>query len=156
MPIWLYVQNAPPKSEHKRLGKIGIALCMMPSQTILNREREGHQHCSHRVASWHSCCRVSQLNTPRVTQYVHPHPHPYMYKYRYRPKGNRIACDWPSDANLSSAPLDHLPAGPLISGCTSNSWGSTYNQDDQVMLLVANKGTWSWTTDPFQSASAVW
>ena len=29
------------------------------------------------------CCSIPQLNTRRVTDYMHPHP--YMYKYRYSP-----------------------------------------------------------------------
>ena len=34
------------------------------------------------------CCSAPQLNTLRVTQYVHPHP--YIYKYRYSPYSERI------------------------------------------------------------------
>ena len=37
-----------------------------------------------------SCCSVPQLNSLKVTQYVHQHP--YMYKYRYRLHRVRIVC----------------------------------------------------------------
>ena len=37
-----------------------------------------------------SCCSVPQLNSLRVTRYMHPHL--YMYKYSYTAQGERIAC----------------------------------------------------------------
>ena len=43
------------------------------------------------VPKWNCCCcSVPQLNTLRITRYVHPHL--YMYNYRYTAQGDRIAC----------------------------------------------------------------